>query len=835
MGLFRADWDGNLESYLDYFLEDDPGTTHRFAFTTHSGKASYLRYDTINGVEYLTARIELTLGAGWTTNGSALTSGTITRIDFWYGDRADLSATIEGVSYDAVTFNALLTDAYSYEDTSFNALGYFLGAQIDRIEGSTDNDVVVQTDWIEPTDIQLGLGDDLVFAGLQASAPIIFSGGLGYDAFHLFDWDDGPFANILDLRDTPTGFGFTDRWGVQHTILADFEEFYGSAGNDIFYLGPLGPLIDGGGGNDVFHDSPIAEIIAGGSGHDTIYSSDGADTIQGGDGDDLIITKGGGSVVNGGGGADTVSVALAEIAASTYDGGEDYSFDVISFADVTAGASTINFLSRSFTDPWGTIHGIANFDAIALSAFDDVVHLAYEIAIDVSLGGNYTIYDSVHWEKISGGDGNDTIISSKGKDTLNGGGGDDFLRVLQPGSEMHGGDGNDFLLLGDDPTILHPSCSAWGGAGNDTFSMRGIGTIYLDDLTHGVLIDFDTGLITGGGDTDRMIDPWGVFGTDFNDTFQGATAERDDGWKPSMRGGLGDDVFYGTSGVIRYWGDEGNDTFYTADGFSFFHGGDGDDTFIVENATTRNSLQGDEGSDLYLVDTLNVNVVDNGRAGTDVLRLTKAWIHDPAQNPFELSHPLKTVEIIEGSDVADHLVLDWSIFYDPIIRGMAGDDVLEIAGLNLRIEGGEGDDALKIVLRDTRAASGADTLDGGTGIDTMDGIGGADTYIVDNPLDVVRDTGTDAAIDTILIRGADGFDFTGVDWTGVERVMAEDPAVILDARTYSGDAALSGADGKDTILGGAAGARIEGGAGADVLIGDGGLAEYQALFGDLTV
>lgn len=830
LGTYSVGYDGNFESYLRYFLEDDPSTTHRFEYVVLDGRATYFRYDVINGSEYITGQINLTLDSGWTSNSEGIATGTVTKIDFWYGSYSDYSGTILDVAYDGATLSSLIADAFELTQETFDALVYSLGAGIDLIEGSEGDDFVIQTDVTNPGIIDLSYGNDTVLVGLQATPSIQYIGGHGYDVFQLYAFDEGPETPVLDL-----GAGtYTDRWGVTHEVASDFEEYRGSEADEIFHLDRFETLFHGGGGNDVFHDSSWNETIVAGDGNDTIYSSIGADTIDSGGGNDLIISKGSGSLVDAGAGADTVSVGLAQISSSSYDGGdEDYSVDVISFADVAGGASTISFLSRTFTDPWGTVHQMTNFWGLVLSAHDDVVYLASDTVIDVSHGGNYTIHDSASSERISGGAGNDSLISSLGADTLEGGDGNDFLRVVGRLSEMHGGAGNDFLLVGDDPTELMPVYDAWGGSGDDTFSMRGIGTIHLDDLENGVLVDFDTGLITGGGETDRMISPWSVIGTDFNDTFKGATAEDENGFKPSMHGGLGDDVFYGTSGVIRYWGDEGDDTFYTADGFSFFFGGDGDDTFIVENPTTRNSLQGGEGSDLYLVDTLAVNVVDNGLIGTDVLRLTMQWIHDPLSNAFEISHPLKSVDIIEGSEDPDHLVLDWSIFYDPIIRGRGGDDILEIAGKDLRIEGGSGDDALTIVMPAYHTVAGSDTLDGGPGADTMDAIGGADTYIVDNPLDVVTDTGDDAAIDTILISGADSFDFTGVDWTGVERIMAEDPSAILDARTYTGDAELVGAAGQDTILGGKFGSALSGGQGGDLLIGDGGLADLAAQFPDI--
>jgi Ca2+-binding RTX toxin-like protein len=90
---------------------------------------------------------------------------------------------------------------------------------------------------------------------------------------------------------------------------------------------------------------------------------------------------------------------------------------------------------------------------------------------------------------------------------------------------------------------------------------------------------------------------------------------------------------------------------------------------------------------------------------------------------------------------------------DDVLSGEDGNDEIEGEQGDDKIGGGAGNDNLKGGTgADTLlGGDGSDILNGGEDADSMDGGNGADTYYVDNPGDVVEDTGTDSSIDILYI------------------------------------------------------------------------------------
>ena len=68
MSTFYISDPANLEAYLWYFFEDDPATTHRFAFEIIEGTASLVRYDTDIQGEFVSGAIQF-FGAGDAVHG----------------------------------------------------------------------------------------------------------------------------------------------------------------------------------------------------------------------------------------------------------------------------------------------------------------------------------------------------------------------------------------------------------------------------------------------------------------------------------------------------------------------------------------------------------------------------------------------------------------------------------------------------------------------------------------------------------------------------------------------------------------------------------------------
>jgi uncharacterized delta-60 repeat protein len=166
---------------------------------------------------------------------------------------------------------------------------------------------------------------------------------------------------------------------------------------------------------------------------------------------------------------------------------------------------------------------------------------------------------------------------------------------------------------------------------------------------------------------------------------------------------------------------------------------------------------------------------------------------------------------------------------DDVLYGDGEDDELEGDQGNDSLDGGSGHDLLTGGTgRDTlRGGDGNDTLDGSSDADSMDGGNGSDTYYVDNPGDVVSDSGSDAAADTVYI--ATYLSSAYVLGNGIERGSLDNAAGSGSLTGNAGANTLDGNSGNNALDGGAGNDSLAGGAGNDSL--SGGAGNDTAFFG----
>ena len=174
---------------------------------------------------------------------------------------------------------------------------------------------------------------------------------------------------------------------------------------------------------------------------------------------------------------------------------------------------------------------------------------------------------------------------------------------------------------------------------------------------------------------------------------------------------------------------------------------------------------------------------------------------------------------------------------DDVLYGNADDDELEGEQGNDKLDGGTGQDTLNggtgndslygqagndnllgEAGRDSLlGGNGNDTLNGGADADNMDGGNGADVYYIDNAADVVRDSGTDTALDTVYIMSyLSGGITLGA---GIDNGALNDLAGKGKLTGNTGNNALTGNAEENVILGGEGTDTLSGGAGADTLDG----------------
>ncbi|MER2626697.1 MAG: Ig-like domain-containing protein, partial [Accumulibacter sp.] len=193
---------------------------------------------------------------------------------------------------------------------------------------------------------------------------------------------------------------------------------------------------------------------------------------------------------------------------------------------------------------------------------------------------------------------------------------------------------------------------------------------------------------------------------------------------------------------------------------------------------------------------------------------------------------------IHGGNGDDRL---YGGYGDDVLYGEADNDELEGEQGNDRLYGGDGNDTLTGGTgRDTLlGGNGNDILDGSSDADTMDGGNGADTYYADNVGDVISDSGTDGALDTVYLTAylAGGYTLgSGID-TATLGAQANNASLTGNTgnNTLNGNASdntLAGGEGADTLNGGDGADMLDGGVGNDILYAGSGNDSVDAGDGD---
>jgi VCBS repeat-containing protein len=388
------------------------------------------------------------------------------------------------------------------------------------------------------------------------------------------------------------------------------------------------------------------------------------------------------------------------------------------------------------------------------------------------ISGNGTLFGSAFNDVISGGPGHDVMLGLGGDDRLIGGTG--------TADELYGGTGDDtYVVSNGGDTIIENA-----GEGTDTvetnlsaFNQRN----NVENLTYtgsGNFIGSGNALnnvIRGGVGADTLI------GNGGNDTLIGGA-----GAANTLIGGTGDDTYVISNAGDSYIENAGegvdlvltgvaaltlranveNLTYTGSTNFAgtgnalanVITGGDGNDT--LNGAAGADTLIGGLGDDIYVVDDLNDQTIEQDGEGTDTVRTS-----------------------VSGWVLGDYL--ENLIWIGVGAASLTGND------LENEIIGG----------------SGADSLDGGAGADILRGGLGDDTYYLDDTDDQVIDAG---GIDTVITS----LDFS-IWSSGVENVRAAagSGAVYFDGD--SGANELEGSDYNDTLDGHGGNDTLIGGLGDD--------------------
>jgi Ca2+-binding RTX toxin-like protein len=371
-------------------------------------------------------------------------------------------------------------------------------------------------------------------------------------------------------------------------------------------------------------------------------------------------------------------------------------------------------------------------------------------------------------DELHGGDGDDLIEGDDGDDTLYGDGGNDTLQGGVGNDVMFGGDGNDTLVDEEGNDTLN------GEAGNDT-----------------VLIDLQYGFSA----LDHISGGTGI------DTLQ---------------------VLLATGGTVDF------DQLNIADDFERLIGA------LVNIVITTERL-----SHFQLIDVDSVRLTTAGSVTLGASSSAPVFTLSDFGNSLDLSVAASAAYLVTGGAGNDTII--GSAYADGITGGggndiihggIGADDLRGGAGVDL-VDGGAGDDVLHVELGEVSPAG--DHYSGGTGTDTLfiDGV----SYGNDIVADITAAT-VDSDIENLAGETRSGVRATRAQIAGFTSVaigsvhIADGGALDLTGQSFAGSLYLSDAGNQVTLSKTGHYVEVDGGSGADTIIGGDNGTIYRGGGGD---
>ena len=703
------------------------------------------------------------------------------------------------------------------------------GVGNDRLDGGAGDDILRGGAGDDVYSFGYGSGRDTIYQGDGGSDRLVLGAGIGAtditwlrsnddlmgtlsggaDQITLVNWFKSA-ANTLQVvlnngtalpvtlpqtgtsaADVMTGTNQNDRL----LALAGNDSLTGGLGDDILDGGAGTDTMDGGQGNDTYYVDDqydvITELAGTGSGSDTVFSSvsyslsgtnlenltlTGAANLNatGSAADNVLIGNTGDNVIDGRGGVDTMSGGQGN---DTY-----YIYNLSSLINENAGQGTDTVIASVSNYTLG-----ANVENLTLSA-----SLTAPNSVANGNDGANLITGNIYANTLNGEGGDDTLDGGAGNDTLMGGAGDDYLLGGAGNDSLQGGDGDDTLDGGAGDDFLG------GNAGNNTYYFgKGYGTDKIDRW---------------GNNQDKLIFKsdvaindisWSRVGTsgDLTGTLSDGSKVIIVNWysystgdhiKIYLNDGTAIDPtipILGNSNAETLTGTGAADLMQGLGGDDTLNGGNGSDT--LDGGTGADSMSGGGGDDLYYVDNVNDQVIENPGQGTDTVISSIA--------AYTLTNDVENLQLAATAVIGAGNASDNTITGNALANTLLGNDG------NDKLYGLDGNDSLD-------GGAGTDTLDGGAGADTMVGGDGDDTYYVDNLGDKVVDLGT--GTDTVI---AQGVDFSLASYGTIENLTLVGAQIRLTGNSL--DNILTGNDANNII---------NGGAGADIMIGGKGDDTYYA-------
>jgi Ca2+-binding RTX toxin-like protein len=696
------------------------------------------------------------------------------------------------------------------------------GAGADKLLGGAGDDVYLVADAGDVVTELANGGHDVVRTSLASLALVANVEDLAYIGAGAFSGTGNLLDNVISGGN---GGAKLDGGAGNDTLVGGFgnDSLQGGLGDDVFQTGGGKDTIDGGAGDDVVRglgyfgdyvvtrpnaidtvltdhngnvltlrnvetlafadgdktfDEVRADIVSVGNdylhgtdGNDVLNGGLGADTLAGGGGDDLYIIANVADVIIENGGEGIDQVNVALTAAATY-----VMADNVEIAVVTAAA------------------GIA----VNITGND----------LDNELTGNAAA------NTLIGGAGDDTLDGGAGNDVLKGGAGDDLYIVGEAGDTVVElvGDGIDTVITSLASYTLGANVEALFYTGGGKFS--GVGNA-LDNVLNatygGADVKFD-----GGAGNDLLVDGYG------NDSLQGGTG--DDvilvsHGKDTVDGGAGDDTLGGLDYADHYaasWlnatdlllthNDGSTVTVRDVETFEFTDG-------VLTLAQLRDMVAGTGADTIYGTD--GSDGIDGG-PGADVM------IGGAGNDTYFLSTNADVIVEDAGPDIDTALLGFAAAATYTMAPNVERAIVTAAATIAVNVVGNELANYIEgnAAANTLNGGAGNDTLVGGAGNDTMVGGLGDDHYVVGEAGDSVVEKsgeGVDVVYTTLasykLGANVESLVYTGEGaFTGTGNELNN--ALVAENGT---SAKLDGGAGNDLLIGGHGNDSLQGGVGDDVL------------------
>lgn len=446
----------------------------------------------------------------------------------------------------------------------------------------------------------------------------------------------------------------------------------------------------------------LDNVLIGNSGSNFLDGRQGNDTMTGGAGNDVYEVESAGDQVieRDGEGTDTVEStisytlpvnverlsllmpgltgtgnALANRMTTNAGGGTLYGLG--GNDDLRGGAGSDVLLGGDGND---RLDGGDGSDQMEGGAGNDVyfVSQAGDAVIEQLGEGTDTVYASVSFTLSSNvenlilsgtddlqGTGNElanTIVGNGGANVLSGMGGNDRLRGGAGADRLLGGDGNDRLDGGAGADQLA------GGTGNDTYIVEDAGDVVEELANEGTdTVQSSVSFSLGANVENLTLTGAGILIATGNELNNALTANA----AGSTLDGLG-----------------GNDTLKGAAGHDVLLGGEGNDR--LDGGASADRLVGGAGNDVYVVDELGDEVVENAGEGTDTVQTAISYTLGANVENLTLTGSASLngtgndlANVITGTDGGGRL------------SGLAGNDTLKGGDLGDLLIGGTGNDRLE--------------------------------------------------------------------------------------------------------------------------------------------